>query len=139
MKIKKLIARIRRNYTGEVRDYAESYDTKEVDPDDMGFSWTSGSLSCDCSLALFYASANNEDTDDVPSVGTPGQATSRVSTTTSRSCKMQMSRQPRSVSMASSSELTTLRWLRLSVVWICIMVDPFVSNYDVFGFRIVDH
>ena len=68
---------IRKNATGEVRQYADDSAWDETDPDYPGedlpgasFMWTDGNYACDCNRHLFFCRAVGEDEEkDEPKCG----------------------------------------------------------------------
>lgn len=55
------IARVRREYTGETRDYAIAHSiSSSTTIDDLRWLWSKGHYGCDCHLADLYARAGGE-------------------------------------------------------------------------------
>ena len=58
----KVIAMIRKNTTGEIREYRTEvwlFDDEEGVPD--SYMWSEGNYSCDCNRGLFFARAGREE------------------------------------------------------------------------------
>lgn len=56
------IVEIRKNQTGEIREYINNYELLEVgDSTPSDFMWRDGNYSCDCNRALFFLRAGGED------------------------------------------------------------------------------
>lgn len=58
-----IIAVIRKNETGEIREYVTSA-ILEDDNTIFTFGWCEGNYSCDCNRNLFFLRANNEDEEE---------------------------------------------------------------------------
>lgn len=66
--------RIRKNKTGEVRFYKESYprwesDSQEFLIEGIIFMWEEGNHSCDCNRYLYFQRANGEEESEIPECG----------------------------------------------------------------------
>ena len=58
-----VIAEIRENSTGEVREYRTKDILRDFESEPSEFTWSDGNYACDCNRALFFARANNEPED----------------------------------------------------------------------------
>ena len=59
----RVVARIRNNATGEVREYGTDEILEDGEEAPSDFSWSDGNDSCDCNRTLFFARAADEEED----------------------------------------------------------------------------
>lgn len=60
----KIIAQIRKNSTGEVRDYPTYAIIEDGEESPDTYIWEDGNFSCDCNRRLFFLRANNDEEPD---------------------------------------------------------------------------